>query len=254
VACTTVLDRAALRIGYGPDMLTVGVIQPCYLPWRGFFDFVNEVDTFVFLDDVQYTVRDWRSRNRIRTPGHGCTWLTVPVLGGRDQLIKDVRIDRSQPWVRKHLGAITQSYGRSPHFERYFAALSSALKSGHELLSNLDIELTRSICAELGIRTPLLQSSTLDCPGTKDDKLIAIVRAVGGQRYVSGPAAKAYLQPQKWQSAGIELAYKDYSGYPEYPQIEAPFEPSVSIIDLLFAVGDRAADYIWGSLRSRAAS
>jgi hypothetical protein len=99
-----------------------------------------------------------------------------------------------------------------------------------------------------------VRSSTLGCEGTKDDKLISIVRAVGGQRYVSGPAAKAYLQPQKWQSAGIELAYKDYCGYPEYSQIEEPFEPSVSIIDLLFAVGDRAADYIWGDLRTRAAS
>jgi hypothetical protein len=235
-------------------MRTIGVIQPCYLPWRGFFDFVNEVDAFVFLDDVQYTVRDWRSRNQIKTPGRGCTWLTVPVLGGRDQLIKDVRIDRSQPWVRKHLGAITHSYGRSAYFERYFGTLSSLLKSGHELLADLDIDLTRSICAELGIQTPLVRSSTLGCAGTKDDKLISIVQAVGGQRYVSGPAAKAYLQPEKWQSAGIDLAYKDYCGYPEYPQIEAPFEPSVSIIDLLFAVGDRAADYIWGDLRTRAAA
>ena len=233
-------------------MRTIGVIQPCYLPWRGFFDFVNEVDTFVFLDDVQYTVRDWRSRNRIRTPGRGSTWLTVPVLGGRDQLIKDVRIDGSQPWVRKHLGAITQSYGRSPYFERYFGTLSTLLKSGHELLADLDIDLTRFICAELGIQTTLVRSSTLGCEGTKDDRLISIVRALGGQRYVSGPAAKAYIEPEKWQSAGIELAYKDYCGYPEYPQIEEPFEPSVSVIDLLFAVADRAADYIWGDLRTRA--
>ena len=104
------------------------------------------------------------------------------------------------------------------------------------------------------IQTTLVRSSTLGCAGTKDNKLISIVRVLGGQRYVSGPAAKAYLQPEKWLSAGIELAYKDYRGYPEYPQIEEPFEPSVSIIDLLFAVGDRAADYIWGDLRRRAAS
>ena len=93
------------------------------------------------------------------------------------------------------------------------------------MLADLDIDLTRSICAELGIQTTLVRSSTLGCAGTKDDKLISIVRAVGGERYVSGPAAEAYLQPEKWLRAGIELAYKDYGGYPEYPQIEAPFEP-----------------------------
>ncbi|HEU4602537.1 MAG TPA: WbqC family protein, partial [Steroidobacteraceae bacterium] len=108
-------------------MRTIGIIQPCYLPWRGFFDFVNEVDTFVFLDDVQYTVRDWRSRNRIKTLERGCMWLSVPIQGGRDQLIKDVRIDHSQPWTRKHLGAMVESYGRCPFFEQYFGMLSSVL-------------------------------------------------------------------------------------------------------------------------------
>jgi hypothetical protein len=235
-------------------MRTVAAIQPCYLPWRGFFDFIHEVDAFVFLDDVQYTVRDWRNRNRIKTPGRGCVWLTVPVSGGRDQLIKDVRIERSQPWARKHLDAITRNYGRCRYFERYFGMLRASLDSGHELLADLDIELTRLICSDLGIQTTLVRSSSLDCGGAKDDRLISIVRAVGGRRYLSGPSARAYLQPEKWRQAGIELAYKDYEGYPEYPQIEGPFESSVSVIDLLFAVGERAPDYIWGNLRVRAAS
>jgi len=227
----------------------VGIIQPSYLPWRGFFDFIHEVDVFVFLDDVQYTVRDWRNRNRVKTHD-GAAWLTVPVLGGRNQLIRDTRIDNAQPWIRKHLQAIQHSYGRAPGFDGCFEAISTVYARGFELLSELDIALTKALCACLGIERELVVASTLDCAGSKDDKLLALVQRVGGDVYISGPSAAAYLRPQLWGQAGVELRYKDYSGYPEYPQISQPFDPSVSVIDLLFMVGKNAPDYIWGRRRA----
>jgi hypothetical protein len=235
-------------------MRTIGAIQPCYLPWRGFFDFLREVDVFVFLDDVQYTVRDWRNRNRIKTRDGNAVWLTVPVLGGRHQAIKDVRIDNTQPWLRKHLGALNRSYGQLRHFDEYFERLRAVYDLKHEHLSDLDIDLTVAVCRCLGIETEMIRSSTLGCDGAKDNKLLALVRQLGGDRYLSGPSAKDYLRPEIWQRAGIELAYKDYSGYPEYEQISAPFEPGVSIVDLLFTAGSRAPDYIWGELRQRVAA
>ena len=228
----------------------VGIIQPSYLPWRGFFDFVQEVDVFVFLDDVQYTVRDWRNRNRVKTHDGGAVWLTVPVLGGRSQLIRDTKIDNAQPWIRKHLQAIQHSYGRATYFAEYFDAISAVYSRGFELLSELDIALIEALCACLGIEREFVVASTLDCGGSKDDKLLALVQRVGGDVYLSGPSAAAYLRPDLWAKAGVELRYKDYSGYPEYPQISQPFEPSVSVIDLLFMVGKAAPDYIWGHRRA----
>jgi hypothetical protein len=227
---------------------TVGVIQPSYLPWRGFFDFIHEVDVFVFLDDVQYTVRDWRNRNRIKT-GDGTVWLTVPVLGGRNQLICDAKIDNAQPWIRKHLQMIDRSYRRAAHFAEYFAALSAVYSHGFELLSDLDVALTKVLCGCLGLEREFVLASTLACPGSKDEKLLALVERVGGDVYLAGPSAAAYLQPQLWRDAGVELRYKDYSGYPPYAQVSEPFEPSVSVLDTLFMLGNAAPDYIWGRHR-----
>ncbi len=235
-------------------MKTVGIIQPNYLPWRGYFDFIHEVDVFVLLDDVQYTPRDWRSRNRIRMPDGSCRWITVPVLGGRDQQIRDVLIDDSQAWRHKHLQSLRHSYGRTPWFARYYPPLEAIVGDrGLSRLCDLDVALTRAIAGWLGLTTPLLLASSFATAGSKDDKLLALVRAVGGDEYLSGPAARDYLVPSRWTEAGIALRYKDYDGYADYAQIAAPFEPAISIVDLLFMQGPAAPDYIWGAHRRRAA-
>ena len=196
-------------------MRTIGVIQPNYLPWRGYFDFIHEVDVFVFLDDVQYTVRDWRNRNRIRLPGGGLQWLTVPILGGRNQLIRDVRIDNSQPWRRKHLGSIERSYGQAPHFSNFFPGLSAILDAGHEMLADLDVELTVGLCGMLGMERNMVRASTIGASGTKDDRLLGIVNSVGGERYLSGPSAREYLRAGDTAKAKRQLvpvAYNPHGG------------------------------------------
>jgi hypothetical protein len=232
-------------------MSRVAIIQPSYIPWRGFFDIIHAVDVFVFLDDVQYTVRDWRSRNRIKTQQGTSTWLTIPTRGGRDQRIIDVEIDDSQGWRRKHLASMRHSYGKCPHFATYFPELSELLTQGTTNLASLDIALTARICRWLSLEPRFFRSSELDCSGTKDDRLIDIVQKVGGSFYLSGPAARDYIVPQKFIEAGVELAYHDYGGYPDYPQISEPFDPQVTVLDLLFALGPEAPDYIWGKHRRR---
>ena len=217
-------------------MKTIGIIQSGYIPWRGYFDFVEEVDIFVFLDDVQYTKRDWRSRNRIRTRD-GSTWLSVPVVGGRDQLIDDVRIDYSQRWVGKHLDTIRHNYGKTGFFEPLFSELAGMLQERFEYLSQMNRTIIGHICDMTGISTPRMVSSDLAIQGVREEKLLEIVRTLGGDVYLSGPAAASYLDAGNWEKAGIELRFKDYSGYPEYEQISRPFEPNVSIIDTIFMQG-----------------
>jgi hypothetical protein len=231
-------------------MVRVAIIQPSYIPWRGFFDIIHSVDVFVFLDDVQYTIRDWRNRNRIKTHQGPSVWLTVPTRGGRDQRIADVEIDDTQDWRRKHLASLRHSYGKCRHFADYFPKLSELLTDARTTrLADLDILLTQQICAWLSVERRFARASELSPEGSKDDRLIDLVRKLGGDSYLSGPAARAYIQPEKFAAAGIELSYHDYAGYPEYPQIAAPFDPYVTILDLLFAVGPDAPDYIWRKLR-----
>jgi len=177
--------------------MRVAIIQPNYIPWKGYFDIIHDVDVFVFLDDVQYTVRDWRNRNKIKTRDGQTTWLTVPTLGGRNQPILSVEIDEAQPWRRKHLDALRHAYGRTPHFERYFAGLSATLAEPWKLLVDLDIALTKQICGWLGCERRCERSSTLAPSGAKDDRLIDLVQKVGGSFYLSGPAARDYIRPER---------------------------------------------------------
>lgn len=229
----------------------VGIIQPNYIPWRGYFDFIQEVDVFVFLDDVQYTVRDWRNRNRVKTHEGTSTWLTVPVLGGRSQLIRDAKIDNTKEWRDKHLRTLRYNYGQTPFFQQYFPLLEAIYDQRIEFLSDFDIAIIRLVAKWLSIETEFLVSSTLSTKGIKEDKLLEIVRRLGADYYLSGPAAKAYIRPELWAQAGVDLAFKDYSGYPEYRQISEPFEPSVTMLDLIFMTGPEAPEYIWGKFRQR---
>lgn len=222
----------------------VAVLQSNYIPWRGYFDLIAYVDQFVLLDSVQYTRRDWRNRNKIKTP-RGVEWLTVPVRvkGKYDQRICDTRIDGSR-WVKRHLGAFTESYCKSPFFEDSFTLLRDVLLSEHEFLSALNRDLIERLALELGIRTPISDSGDLFLSLEKSERLASIVESVGGEVYVSGPAAKAYLEVDPFDMRGIKVEWFDYEGYVPYPQMGPGFEPLVSIVDLLMNVGPSARQFL----------
>lgn len=224
----------------------VGVIQPNYIPWKGYFHFINSVELFIFFDDVQYTKRDWRNRNRIKVKNSESIWLSVPVRAKRGTLIMDVEVNNSENWARKHLSRLEQNYGKAPYFDMYFEDVREILLAEHHLLVDLNIALCQKICTWLGIQTELKKASELKCKGVKDDKLINMMQAVKGTHYLSGPVAKNYIQPHLWKAAGINLDYMEYPNYPEYPQISTPFETGVSVLDLLFMTGPDAPRYIWG--------
>jgi hypothetical protein len=225
----------------------VAIIQPSYIPWKGFFHIIARVDVFIHLDEVQYSVRSWRNRNQIKLPAGGKCWLSVPVLGGtKQQRICDVRIDDGQPWRRKHLTALRHSYGKEPYFREYFPAIEAIYDEGHDSIADLDIELTEHIARLLGLATRFLRSSSLGVEGQKTERLVQLVERVGGTRYLSGPSAAAYIEPELFAARGIELQYQSYDNYPEYTQVGGTFDHHVTVLDLLFAVGPAAPRYVWG--------
>lgn len=225
------------------------ILQPSYIPWRGYFHQIHKADVFVFYDDVQYDQRGWRNRNRIKSP-HGPQWLTVPVAakGARSGRlpIHHIPIAWDHPWNKKHLETLRRVYTRAPHFERYKDLLDDFYSRQPRSLVDFTIELTIALSGRLGITgTTFLRSSTLPARGSKTDRLISILGHLGATHYISGPSARAYLDEEKFRSAGIGLEYMEYR-YPEYPQLYPPFDPQVSILDLMFMVGPEAPDYIWG--------
>jgi hypothetical protein len=230
----------------------VAILQSNYLPWKGYFDIIHDVDTFIFLDDVQYTHRDWRNRNRVKTP-QGLVWLTVPVGSSTDRRICDVRIEEAS-WARKHWETLRHVYGRAPHFERYEPLLREVyLERKWTHLSELNQHLVRRISEEcLGLSTRFRDSREWTITGVKQERILQLLREAGATHYVSGPAARSYLRQEDFDAAGITLTYKDYGGYPEYPQAHPPFEHAVSIVDLLMSTGPEAPRYIWGWRESAA--
>lgn len=224
----------------------VAVLQSNYIPWKGYFDIVHEVDLFVFYDDLQYTKNDWRNRNKLKT-SKGASWLTIPVGTDSHRLICEVEL-KDQSWQEKHWVAFCDWYSATPHFAQYrefFRDVYLGMRWAN--LSLLNQFLIQSIARDfLGIRTAFADSRTFAPVGTKQDRLVDLLKKVGASWYLSGPAAKDYIDPMRFADAGIELAWHSYAGYPEYPQRFPPFEHGVSIVDLLFNTGSDAPKYIWG--------
>ena len=235
-------DRVVLS-----KIVRCAIVQPSYIPWRGYFDLIRRVDVFVFYDDVQYDRRGWRNRNRIKT-AQGSRWLTIPVHARGAQTdhlpINSVRMVDSD-WPRRHLDALRRSYAAAPYFGRYADWLEHIYAAPPPLLADFTIALTRDIAATLALEARFLRSSELGVTGAKTARLLAVLRAVGATTYLSGPSARSYIEEEQFARAGIELEWMEYH-YPEYPQLHPPFDPQVSILDLLFMTGDRAGEYIGG--------
>lgn len=223
------------------------ILQPSYIPWRGYFDQINRADVFIFYDDVQYDKHGWRNRNQIKTV-QGRQWLTIPVHSAgvveKSIPIKQVEIDWSKRWNEAHWKTLMLAYGRAPFFQNYTALLESFFQRQDRFLADFTIDLTIALARELGNRhTRFMRSSELEASGQKTDRLVQLLTQVGASHYISGPSARDYIENDKFASAGITLEYMDYN-YPEYPQLHPPFDPNVSILDLLFMTGPEAMKFI----------
>ena len=230
---------------------TVVVTQSNYIPWRGWFDMLRQADSLVLLDTVQFTRRDWRNRNRIKTP-QGPLWLTIPVeaKGRFSQPVDETRIT-SPGWAEDHLRSIALSYARAPAFGAVFPWFEALMRdiAGEPSLSRVNEHLIRGVCARLGLGLPILRDSDLLPRETlmamdPSERLAALTTAAEGTRYISGPAAQAYMAMEPFAQRGIDVAWMDYSGYPEYPQAWGAFEPSLSVVDLLLNMGAEAPRYL----------
>ena len=223
----------------------IAICQSNYIPWKGYFDLINMVDEFILFDDMQYTKRDWRNRNKIKTP-KGLLWLTIPVkVKGRyyQKICETVISDPN--WNSKHWKTITTYYSNAPYFDD-FKDIFEELYLGHEekLLSQINFRFLSSISIILGIDTNLSWSMDYQIVEGKTERLVDLCQQSGATAYLSGPSAKGYIDEDLFENGGITLEYMDYSAYKEYSQLYPPFEHEVSIIDLIFNEGDNAKTFM----------
>lgn len=226
-------------------MKKVAILQSNYIPWKGYFDMIAAVDEFILYDDMQYTRRDWRNRNKIKTP-QGPVWLTVPVKvkGQYFQKIRDTEIDGAA-WAATHWKSLAQHYARAPHFKEIREWLEPLyMERTYSHLSVLNRTLLEAVCRYLGIGTRISNSWDYTLVDGKTERLADLCRQAGGTEYISGPAAKDYIDEQIFTDSGIKLTWFDYEGYPEYPQLWGEFTHFVSILDLLFNCGKDSPRYM----------
>jgi len=225
--------------------MRIAILQSNYVPWKGYFDLINAVDEFVLFDDVQYTRRDWRNRNRIKTP-RGPAWLTIPVNTKGKYLdpIKHITVSDMQ-WAERHWKTIRAAYARAPYFKTYADAIERLYLDCRETrLSAINYRWIRAICEILGISTRISWSMDYEIVDGKTERLVSICRQAGADTYLSGPAARSYIDPEQFRAAKVELTYFDYAGYPEYAQLYPPFDHHVSILDLIFNQGPDSPRYM----------
>ncbi len=228
-----------------PKKKIVLITQSNYIPWKGYFDAINMADVFVVYDEVQYTRRDWRNRNLIKTPS-GLHWLTIPVdvKGKYSQPINTTKIS-DKSWNKQHWKSIQLNYARARFFKEHRDFFENLYLGCDELfLSRINHRFLKAICMLLKIETEFRLSSDFEQIGDKSERLLNICKKLGATEYISGPAAKDYLDTRIFDAADIKVTWLDYSGYKPYHQLFGDFEHEVSVIDLIFNAGHEAAGHL----------
>lgn len=230
--------------------MKVLITQSNYIPWKGYFDAIARADVLVLYDEMQYTKRDWRNRNKIKLP-NGLQWLTIPVQvkGKFHQKINETKVTDCD-WQQKHWNSLAHAYKKASFFDDYATELEALyLNQRYEFLSVVNRTFIEQICTWLNIDTEIRWSKEFDLVGDKSQKLLNICKELGADEYISGPAAKNYMDTDLFEVEGIDIHWMDYSDYPSYPQLHGDFEHGVTVLDLLFNTGSDASNYLKNTLK-----
>ena len=218
--------------------------QPEFIPYLGFFSKISKADLFVIVDHIQFNKKYFQNRNKIKTR-EGWMWLTVPVItkGRFEQKIREVEINNSLNWQRKHWASITLNYQKAPFFKEHSGFFEEVYSKEWRLLSEFNEAFIRYILGQLELDVDVLKSSELGVTGQKTDLLIDICKKTGADTYLQGSGGRDYVEVEKFQDAGLKVVFQDFEP-PTYPQQFGEFIPNLSIVDLLFNVGPEAKNYL----------
>jgi len=214
--------------------MIVGIHQPNYLPYLGFFDKMKKSDIFVIYDDAQFNSRDFQQRNRIRT-GKGWQWLTVPVEK-RPISINEIKIKNNIDWASVHFTAIRANYLKTPYYSIYEEDLRKIYKKQYEKLIDLNMDLIHFLMKAFEIDVKIVFSSSLGFTSKSTERLLEITEALGGDTYLSGPKGRDYMEVSLFEKRGIKVEFQDFK-HPVYKQRYEGFIPNMAAIDALFNVG-----------------
>ncbi|MFY4787840.1 WbqC family protein [Aliarcobacter butzleri] len=223
----------------------IAILQSNYIPWKGYFDIINMVDEFIIYDDMQYTKRDWRNRNRIKTQ-KGLEWITIPVevKGKYFQKINETKISEKN-WAKKHWQTIAHNYSKTKYFKEYKSIFEELyLSCNEDFLTQINFKFITAINCILEINTNIRFSNEFKLVSGQTEKLVSICKQCGADTYLSGPGAKSYFDMNLAKTENIKVEWMQYNDYKEYNQLFGKFEHHVSILDLIFNEGKEAKKFM----------
>ena len=225
----------------------VAISQSNYIPWKGYFDSIAQVDEFILYDDMQYTKRDWRNRNKIKTP-QGLKWMSIPVevKGKFFQKINETKVSEFN-WPEKHLTLLKQNYSKAPSYKKVIPIVEKLYltASSFKTISEINYHFISEICKFLNIKTKLSFSSNYNLlEEGKTERLVDLCKQLNANIYYTGSAAKNYMNTLLFEKEGIEVRYYDYTGYTEYNQLYGEFEHGICILDLIFNEGLNSSNFL----------
>lgn len=219
-------------------MKTVSIHQPVYLPWLGFFKKIVSSDIFVFLDDVQYEKNGVQNRNKIRT-SEGDAWLTIPVSAKSTTLLKDVKINHSMNWEKKHSKSMENNYSKAKFFHNYWNEFEKFYQKEFDKLIELNVEIIKFLMGKFKIQTKIMFSSELNISEKGSERILQICKSLDANSYLSGIGGKKYLKLDSFKKNDITVNFQNFQ-HPVYNQVYQPFHPNMSAIDLLYNEGEKS--------------
>lgn len=218
--------------------------QPVYLPWLGLFHKIALAEQFCVFDVVQYQTKDFNNRNKIKTHT-GPIWLSVPVESSNhlEKLICDIKIV-DNGWNRKHIKSIKHSYLKAPYFKDYVDALEEQLLGRqYVFLCELNFGMLATFLKLLDINVPVVKASDYQFSGKKSDLVLDMCVTLKASDYIFGEQGENYADVDAFRAKGVNVYFQKYN-HPVYNQVNGPFEPYMSVIDLLFNCGPASRDII----------
>ncbi|DAC18983.1 MAG: hypothetical protein CMB51_07145 [Euryarchaeota archaeon] len=235
---------ARLQLCRDDEVTICAISQSNYIPWKGYFHLIASADIFIFYDTVNYTIRDWRNRNKIMTP-HGLQWITIPVGKNRNNSIEQVMLPQGS-WRKNHLETISRNYSKAPFIGDLLELISPIYADESiKTLSQFNQQLIIRISRYLGIDTIFHNARDFNVLGDKVSRLINLCHAVDATTYLSGPAAKDYINDE-FDEIEITLRWMEYGPYETYSQRYHEFSHHVSIVDTIAMLGNSAREHIIG--------
>lgn len=222
-------------------MTTVVISQPMLFPWPGFFEQLMLADVYLWLDDTQFSKGSFTNRIQIK---HGPVrkWMSIP-LAGKGSFQPIAALKPAEPFAARHLALLRQALRGAPHAEDAIALVEEVYAA--PLICDLLIDSVEKPAAWLSLPMArrIERTSAMKLPGASSRRVLDLVLAVGGTRYVTGHGAADYLDHEAFEAEGVAVEYMAYSMTP-WPQQTGEFTPYVSILDLIANTGRAAHEFL----------